>query len=228
MGPRPRVSRGPDGRRRALLLGGAAWPWLGGCERAIGEIPGGWVGSDAGRGHALRDGRLPRAPVGEARRCAVAIVGGGVAGLAVARALVQAGIDDFRLFELEDRAGGNARAHAMGGMRCPLGAHYLPLPGPEAREVAELLHALGIARQELGRTVYDERQLCHAPQERIFVPDPQQPGVRGGGRWHEGLLPLDGAPAATLASLRRFAADLRELQATLSFAVPTQIGRAHV
>nr|WP_295639477.1 FAD-dependent oxidoreductase [uncultured Methylibium sp.] len=213
-----------NGRRRTLLLGGAALPWLAGCERGVAGIPGGWIGIDAGRGHALRDGRLARAPVGDAKRCAVAIVGAGVAGLAAARALAQAGVDDFRLFEIEDRAGGNARAHAMGGMRCPLGAHYLPLPGPEAREVAELLHALGIARQELGRTVYDERQLCHAPQERVFVPDPQ-PGVRGAGRWHEGLLPLDGAAPSTLAQLRRFADELRELQRTLSFTVPTQRSR---
>ncbi len=216
MGTPARVS----GRRRRLLLGGAALPWLAGCERRIADIPGGWVGADARRGHALRDGGLPRAPAGEAKRCAVAIVGAGVSGLAAARALARAGVDDFRLFELEDGAGGNARAHAMGGMRCPLGAHYLPLPGPEAHEVAELLHDLGIARQELGRTVYDERQLCHAPQERIFVPDPQ-PGAHGAGRWHEGLLPLDGASPTVLAPLRRFSADLRELQRTLSFAVPT-------
>ncbi len=212
-----------NGGRRALLLGGAALPWLTGCERRTADIPGGWVGADAARGHAWRDGRLPRAPAGETRRCTVAIIGAGVSGLAAARALVQAGVDDFRLFEIEDRAGGNARAHAMGGMRCPLGAHYLPLPGPEAHEVAELLHALGIARSDPlrpGRTVYDERQLCHAPQERIFVPA-EQAGAPGAGRWHEGLLPLAGASPSTLAQLRRFAADLRELQRTSSFAVPT-------
>ena len=33
------------------------------------------------------------------------------------------------VLELEDRAGGNSRGHAMAGMRCPLGAHYLPVPG---------------------------------------------------------------------------------------------------
>lgn len=209
-------------RRRALLLGGAAWPWLAGCERpepAV-DVAGGWIGANLARGHAWRDGGAARPVDGPVRRCAVAIVGGGVAGLAAARALRLAGVDDLRVFELEDGAGGNARGHAMGGMRCPLGAHYLPLPGPDAREVAELLHELGIARQELGRTVYDERQLCHAPQERVFVPDPQ-PGVRGGGRWHEGLLPLEGAAPSTLAQLQRFAAELRDLQQSLSFTVPT-------
>ncbi|HSV68584.1 MAG TPA: FAD-dependent oxidoreductase [Methylibium sp.] len=204
--------------RRSLLAAGAALPWLAGCEPPPAGIEGGWIGADAARGHALRDGRLPSADAGSARRCAVAIVGGGVAGLAAARALQRLGVDDFRVFELEDAAGGNARGHSMGGLRCPLGAHYLPLPGPEAREVAELLHELGLARQELGRTVYDERHLCHAPQERLFLPAEGGPGA---GRWVEGLLPLDGAGEATLAALSRFAADLRALQAELSFAMPT-------
>lgn len=219
MGPRPPVS----GARRALLAAGGAlatWPWLAGCERAPVEVAGGWVGADAERGHALRDGRLRRADAGSARRCSVAIVGAGVAGLAAARALRQSGIDDLRLFELADAAGGNARAHAMGGMRCPLGAHYLPLPGPEAREVAELLHELGVARSEAGRTVYDERHLCHAPQERVFVPSVQADATAPG-RWYEGLLPLDGAGPGTLAQLRRFAAEVGALQRTLSFAMPT-------
>ncbi|WP_428421540.1 FAD-dependent oxidoreductase [Methylibium sp.] len=208
--------------RRTLLAGAGAlatWPWLAGCDRAPAEIAGGWVGADAERGHALRDGRLPRAGAGAARRCSVAIVGAGVAGLAAARALRQAGIDDFRVFELEDGAGGNARGHTMDGMRCPLGAHYLPLPGPEAHEVAEWLHEIGIARIEAGRTVFDERQLCHAPQERIFVA--AEHGVNAAGGWHEGLLPLAGAGAGTLAQLRRFAGNVQALQRALSFAMPT-------
>ena len=34
----------------------------------------------------------------------------------------------------------------MGGMRCPLGAHYLPVPGANAIEVIELLDELGVRR----------------------------------------------------------------------------------
>ena len=91
------------------------------------------------------------------KRCAVAVIGAGVAGLAAARALLRAGVEDLQLFELEDEAGGNARGHSLAGMACPLGAHYLPLPGPEAREVAEWLHELGLLRSVAGRTVADER-----------------------------------------------------------------------
>jgi len=212
--------------RRRQLLGGAAAASglaLAGCDRAAdrlaANIPGGWVGAAVERGHRLRE--APRAvdPATPTLRCAVAIVGGGVAGLAAARALSRAGVDDWRLFELEDQPGGNARGHTMGGLRCPLGAHYLPLPGPEAREVAELLHELGLARSELGRTVYDERHLAHAPQERLFVAEPG--GAASDGRWHEGLLPTDEASPQTLAALRGFAAELRGLRRTLSFAMPT-------
>ena len=217
-----------DERRRAVLGGAAAWPllpWLGGCAPpSADDVPGGWVGADVARGHAWRDGRAAGAATDAPRRCSVAVVGGGVAGLAAARALRAAGIDDLRVFELEDVAGGNARGHVMNGQRCPLGAHYLPVPGLEAREVAELLHALGVARVESGRTVYDERHLCHAPQERLFVPA-AQPGVPAAGRWHEGLLlpfdPAGPAGTATLAQLRRFAAEVRTLQRTLGFAMPT-------
>jgi monoamine oxidase len=211
-------------KRRDLLggLAAASGLALAGCERGVDpiatDIPGGWVGADHARGHRLRELRSASAEA-PTKRCAVAIVGGGVAGLAAARALSRAGIDDWRLFELEDRAGGNARGHTMGGLRCPLGAHYLPLPGAEAREVAELLHELGLARSELGRTVYDERHLAHAPQERVFVADPA--GAPSDGRWHEGLLPLDDAGPQTLAALRGFAAELRGLQRESSFAMPT-------
>ncbi|HEU4460443.1 MAG TPA: FAD-dependent oxidoreductase [Methylibium sp.] len=208
--------------RRSLLGAGLASSALAlaGCVREAAEIPGGWAGAAVDRGHRLREPAGATDAGAPARRCAVAIVGGGIAGLAAARALTRSGVDDFRLFELEDRPGGNARGHTMAGLRCPLGAHYLPLPGPEAREVSELLHELGIARSAFGRTVYDERQLVHAPQERVFVREAGTDGAAAG-RWHEGLLPLEGASAATLAQLRRFAAELRGVQAELSFAMPT-------
>ena len=89
--------------RRELLLAGL----LAGCDAKPGELQGGWVGAHAERGHRLR-GELPREGDGPIRRTTVLIVGGGVAGLACARALARAGVDDMALLELEDEAGGNA------------------------------------------------------------------------------------------------------------------------
>ncbi|CAN5282332.1 NAD(P)/FAD-dependent oxidoreductase [soil metagenome] len=196
-------------RRELLLMPGM----LAGCEVKPGELQGGWVGAHADRGHRLR-GALPPADGSPVRRTNVLIVGGGVSGLACARALAQAGVDDVALLELEDEAGGNARGHQMAAgsqtIACPLGAHYLPLPGPDAPEVYQLLEELGLVRQQLGRPVYDERQLCHAPQERLFFE----------GRWQDGLLP-PARSAATRDQYLRFAAAVSAAQNNLGFAMPS-------
>ncbi|TXC67566.1 FAD-dependent oxidoreductase [Piscinibacter aquaticus] len=176
-----------------------------------------WVGASHERGHRLRDaksGSLPAPAV--TQRAGVLIAGGGIAGLAAARELRRAGIDDIHLFELEDAPGGNSRGHAMGGIGCPLGAHYLPTPGEAAHEVAEWLEELGLRRTEPGRVVYDERHLCHAPQERLFID----------GAWHDGLLPpvealTAGEREPTLAQYRRFSAAVQRWVDTRAFSIPT-------
>jgi Flavin containing amine oxidoreductase len=140
----------------------------------------------------------------------------GIAGLAAARSLMRAGIDDVQVFDLEDAAGGNSRGHAIAGMACPLGAHYLPLPGERAVEVIELLEALGLRRTERGVTTYDERHLCHSPQERLHIE----------GHWHDGLLPpVEALPVAerdrTRAQYRQFGAAVESASAAGAFAMPT-------
>jgi protoporphyrinogen oxidase len=197
-------------KRRSLLLSlGTA---LTGCTREASALQGGWVGTHPERGHRLR-GALPTAH-GPVNPTGVLIIGAGIAGLACARALTRRGVDDIALLDLEDQAGGNSRGHRLASSPCPLGAHYLPVPSPDAREVLELLHELGLATQRLGRTEWDERHLCHSPQERLFFD----------GAWHEGLLPpADGA--AGLAQYRRFAALVAEAQRDLGFAMPTHRAR---
>ncbi len=202
-------------QRRELMLaaGLAGTALLAGCRADPAPLQGGWVGATPARGHRLREA-LPSPGQGALRKTSVLVVGAGVSGLACARALVNSGIDDVALLELEDGAGGNSRGHRMAGMACPLGAHYLPLPGPEAPEVAELLHELGLARHTLGRTVYDERHLCHSPQERLFFE----------GQWHEGLLPPAG-DAATLDQYRRFGRLVDKARRELGFAMPSSRAR---
>ncbi|MBK9359742.1 MAG: FAD-dependent oxidoreductase [Rubrivivax sp.] len=202
MGPRAPVTR------RAWLQAAAAWP-LAACTR--GEAPaltGGWVGASHARGHGLREALPTDLRGATPRRAAVLVVGGGIAGLAAARGFLRAGVDDVQLLELEDHPGGNSRGHLMAGMACPLGAHYLPQPQAPAHEVIEWLHEIGLLRQESGRTVADERQLCHAPQERLWID----------GAWHEGLLPPAEPGSPTLAQYRRFAA---AVAAAPAFAIPS-------
>lgn len=203
-------------RRDFLASGTLAALGLGGCERAPRELEGGFNGIAMDRGHALRD-LLERSPLPEpaiVRRAHVVIAGGGVAGLAAARSLRLAGVDDFVLLELEDQAGGNSRGGSVNGVPCPLGAHYLPVPGDDAREVQDLLEELGLRQRVAGRWQYDERHLCHSPQERLHW----------GGTWHEGLLPVDGVEEATLAQYRRFARRVDELGRAARFHMPTPRG----
>ena len=189
-------------RRRTVLAGSAAW-WAAGCTPQ-GESPSApvsWVGASPARGHRLRKhDALP--PVAVQHRAGALVLGGGVAGLAAARGYLQRGVHDVHLLELEDQPGGNSRAHQLGGMACPLGAHYLPLPGPQAREVSAWLHELGLLKQVLGRTVADERHLCHSPQERLFFE----------GSWVEGLLPPMEAGSAGLRQMQAFGQAVAQLR----------------
>ncbi len=185
---------------------------IGGCARR-GPITGGFVGASHERGHHLRNG--PPAASGEPRRVTVAILGAGIAGLAAARALAAAGVDDYRLFELENASGGNSRGGEVAGLACPWGAHYLPTPGETAGEVRDLLAELGLVRSVEGVDRYDERVLCHAPQERLFI----------AGRWQDGLLPVEHQPASTIAQYRRFSERIATFQASHGFAVPVTRAR---
>ncbi|MGZ3408287.1 MAG: FAD-dependent oxidoreductase, partial [Polyangia bacterium] len=217
--------RGPT-RREVLAASLVAIAPLAACTRDEAKRwQGGWVGAADARGHLVRDGWPPSksgaAPeVARTRRVGAVVVGAGVAGLAAARALRAAGVDDCHVLELEDGAGGNSRGHAMASMRCPLGAHYLPVPGPAAQEVSALLDELGVRKIENGRAVYDERMLCHSPQERLFI----------GGGWREGLLPpIEALPATerapTLAQYRAFAAAVSSAGEGDAFAIPTARSR---
>ncbi|MDH5330113.1 MAG: FAD-dependent oxidoreductase [Aquincola sp.] len=211
MGTRTSVKPGRIGfTRRAFVAAAAAGAAA--CSR-VGQSTwdGGWVGDAPLRGHRLRDAMALPAPAVQ-RRCDVIVAGAGIAGLAAARALMQQGVSDIVVFELHDEAGGNSRGHRLAGVPCPLGAHYLPLPGSQAHEVAAWLEEIGLLRQEFGRTVTDERHLCHSPQERLFFE----------GAWHEGLLPPADPGSHTQAQYLRFAQRVAEAQRELGFALPSQ------
>ena len=207
-------------RRQFCLAGAGAAATLGGC-RADGDtahITGGFTGIQVERGHWMRDslksGRAWPAPA-RTLTTQVLIAGGGVAGLAAARALRLRGVDDFALLELEDTAGGNSRAGSITGLACPQGAHYLPLPGDDAPEVQDLLEELGLRTRVAGRWQYDERTLCHSPQERLFF----------NGEWQDGLLPVHGVGASTQAQYRRFAALVEQARHAAHWNMPVQNGR---
>lgn len=231
----------PGHSTRRAWLGAMALGGLVGCQPPSGpggslvggtrlrdDVEGGWVGAHMDRGHAWRDGLKAPAPApDQVRRVHTLIVGAGVAGLSGARALQHGGIDDFAVLDIEDEAGGNARAHSMHGLPCPLGAHYLPVPGPAAIEVAQWLEELGVIRQVQGRWQGDERTLCHSLQERLFMPDVDKrypPGAQAG-HWQEGLLPMPAGAspeaARTQDQYRRFSQEVATAAKQWSFVMPT-------
>ena len=194
--------------KRRHFLAASALPLLG-CQAAP-QIDGGFVGVNDARGHLLRAASRTVAPPASQHKTRVLILGGGVAGLAAARALRLRGMNDFALLELEDSAGGNSRGGQVKGIACPLGAHYLPVPGDDAHEVQDLLEEFGVRQRIAGRWIYDERHLCHSPQERLFI----------NGEWQDGLLPLQGVDAATLADYQRFARLVQQADAQGKFTLP--------
>lgn len=188
--------------RRALL---AALP-LSACAPAR-ELDVAWLGPDPARAHKLRE-PVP-AGVATPRRAQVIVLGAGIAGLSCTRALRQAGVE-VALLELDDAPGGHSRPGLVGGLPCPLGAHYLPQPGADLPELQDLLVEFGAAQRVNGRWKAQEAQTVHTPAERRW----------DGQRWQPGLLPAPETLEAE-AQQRRFAAAVRAAQAQ-GFGLPTQ------
>lgn len=192
---------------RRAFLGSVA---LVGLTRKSGRIiSGGFVHDSYATGHRLRDGPrfdMPR----HVERIPLVIVGGGVAGLSAAWWLRRRGFSDFVLLEMEDAAGGNARWGENEVSAFPWAAHYVPVPDKGATLVRELFEELGVLVD--GR--WQERHLCQAPQERLFLH----------GRWQEGLEPHVGPTARDRAQFARFDELMAEARRSGRFTVPMARG----
>ncbi|HLL22531.1 MAG TPA: FAD-dependent oxidoreductase, partial [Kofleriaceae bacterium] len=157
------------------------------------------VETGAARGHAaVRDGRLP-APTAW-HDVGVAIVGGGVAGLAAAWELRRRGVTDVTIFELDDVSGGTARGGASTVTGYPWGAHYIVAPQADQPDLIALMRELGaIERMRAdGTPVIDEALRCRELEERVFYR----------GRWYEGLYLAAGANADDRRQHARFDAEV--------------------
>ena len=221
-------SPAPDRSRRAFVIAGAVAATAGaaalvariaGAPALLGlsakggsRITGGWVNESATAGHRLRD-RVPMSPPARTRRVPVVIVGGGIAGLSAAWQLDRRGFHDFVLLEMERETGGNARGGENAVSRYPWAAHYVPVPGPRATLVRELFTELGI----LTEAGWDERTLCFAPHERLFVQ----------GSWQSGLEAELLGSRVGRDELRRFETLLAEHRASGEFTIPMALGAPH-
>jgi glycine/D-amino acid oxidase-like deaminating enzyme len=174
------------------------------------RIAGEFADTSHAQGHRLRDGRpvfeVPRNTV----RTPVVIVGGGIAGLSAAWWLDKHRMRDYVVLEMEGQAGGNSRWGEGEAGPYPWAAHYVPVPGKGATLVHELFEELKLSQDG----VWEERHLCHSPQERLFVH----------GRWQEGLEPELGIGRADRDQYRRFDAHIEELAASGEFRIPLEAG----
>ena len=189
--------------RRREFLGAAGALALAACSKGAPPLPPGELGGgNFSLGHRLGKGGFP-APA-ETRAVDVLIVGAGIAGLSAAWRLQRAGFEDFTLLELEAMPGGNSRYARSPVSAHPLGAHYLPLPNPEARAVRALLADLGVLKGDPGalKPEYDEAYLCHSPQERLYR----------FGTWQEGLVPHLGLEAGERQQMTRFFARMADFK----------------
>ncbi len=195
--------------RRAFVAASAA-ALVGLTHKGERGVRGGFVEDGGAAGHRLRD-NASLGPVRERRRLPLVIVGGGMAGLSAAWWCEKHGFRDYLLLESGDEAGGNARAGRNDVSGYPWGAHYVPVPGKQAMLARVLFEDLGVLRNG----VWDERTLCHSPQERLFWR----------GEWHEGFEPMLNDSAADRAEFRRFQDRLDGLRSSGEFTIPVSRGR---
>lgn len=132
------------------------------------------LGANAKVGHLLRDS-LHLKP-NSTEQIDTLIVGGGIAGLSAAWWLKKHGYTNFRLLEMDKEFGGNSKSGGNQISKYPWGAHYVPLPGPEAVYVREFFHEIGVIQSFDGdEPIYDPSALCLEPQERLLIEGQWQP-----------------------------------------------------
>lgn len=188
-------------RRRFLGLlaagsSGAAWA---GCRSEPGSarpIPGRIVNAGRPQGHLLRRASSWADFTAELPPCDVAIVGGGVSGLAAAWKLRRSGVGRILLLDLEADLGGTSRSGQRDGRHFPWGAHYINIPPAEADCIHEVLRDIGVIEgyDAGGRPMVEPDSILRWPHERLFYQ----------GQWTAGLDPLADAPDRDREELRRF------------------------
>lgn len=172
-------------------------------------IAGSFVNDAHTLGHRLRDRASFQRPA-RTVRIPIVIIGAGIAGLSAAWKLDKLGLRDFVLLELESQPGGNSRWGQNEISPFPWAAHYVPVPGRDATLVRELFAELGLLRA--GH--WEERHLCHSPQERLFLH----------GRWQSGLEPEIAATRADRDQYREFEHRIADLRASGQFTIPIERG----
>jgi len=202
----------------AAAATGAYWQW----QHPSPSFPCRMLGPSRDFGHQLR-AASPEGTIEHVKAPArIVIVGGGIAGLSAAWWLKRNNFSDFVLLELESAVGGNSASGKNEYSAYPWGAHYVPIANPESEYVKELFTEFGVITgvdTKSGLPLYDERFLCHEPQERLFKD----------GLYQEGLVPRRGLQKDELDEIARFFDVMLNLRKAtgadgkLAFAIPVDL-----
>jgi glycine/D-amino acid oxidase-like deaminating enzyme len=173
------------------------------------KIDGGFVNDAFPVGHRLRD-HASFSKAARTEKFPVVVVGGGMAGLSAAWRLNKRGFHDFVLLEMEAQPGGNSRWGENDITAYPWAAHYVPVPDTKAALVRELFEELGVFKD--GK--WDERRLCFAPQERLYLH----------GRWQEGIEPEIASTDRDREDYLRFRDQVFAFRESGEFTIPMERG----
>jgi glycine/D-amino acid oxidase-like deaminating enzyme len=173
------------------------------------RIEGSFVNDAFPIGHRIRDRARIAAPQ-RTEKFPIVIVGGGMAGLSAAWRLTKRNFRDFVLLEMESQPGGNSRWGENEITAFPWAAHYVPVPDARAALVRELFEELGVLKD--GK--WDERQLCFAPQERLYMH----------GRWQDGIEPEIASTARDRDDYQRFHDAIAAFRESGQFTIPMDRG----
>jgi monoamine oxidase len=192
----------------SVVLGSAAsLAWF---DKPRRQIDGELVGPNVQRAHRLREAFVWPERVTDPRKTKVAIIGGGMSGLAAAWRLAE---QRPEVFELDDVPFGTSRAGSNATTQFPWGAHYVNAPTQRQKTMRRLFADAGLI--DNGQVA--EQHLVHDPEERVYYR----------GRWYEGRYLRTGATAEDLAQLERFNAEVVRLSRMVdgkgrrAFSLPT-------
>ncbi len=179
---------------KTLFWAGLLLPFLQYCEKKGKSLLLKITGTNHILGHQLWAKNFPK--FSEEIKTKYLIVGGGISGLSAARYLKQSGEEDFLLLELENHLGGNSSNGENKFSKFPLGAHYLPIPNKEDKEIIEFLREckMYLGDDEKGLPILDDYQLTFPKEERLFFRN----------SWQNDLVPQKGISDETKEEIERF------------------------
>lgn len=134
----------------------------------------------------------------------VLIIGGGISGLSAAYYLTKNNFHKFKIIDLENEVGGNSRYGQNKLSTYPLGAHYLPLPNLDDKELISFLtdKKIIIGTDDNGIPEIDNQYLSFSQQERLFIHN----------KWQDDIIPKHGLSKKDKDEMNRFYDEMNQLQ----------------